>query len=149
MLYRLREKKKWSKQDQQHLCAGFQESVVDVLVRKTIAASEALSVENVVVGGGVAANRLLRERFARISKHGSPRVLVADPAFCTDNAVMIAAAAYFKATYARVRQRGPLRIEPRLHLPFALRFPKAPGNFASFPLPLQLAVAVSSDAGQR
>ncbi len=64
MLYRLREKKKWSARDQQNLCAGFQEAVVDVLVRKTIAAADALSIKNVVVGGGVAANRLLRDRFA-------------------------------------------------------------------------------------
>jgi N6-L-threonylcarbamoyladenine synthase len=135
MLYRLREKKKWSPQDKRDLCAGFQDAVVDILVRKTVAAAEALSIKNVIVGGGVAANRLLRERFKQISKRGGPRILTADPAFCTDNAVMIAAAAYFKTTYARPRRREPLRIEPQLRLPLARRFPKAPGNFASFPLP--------------
>jgi N6-L-threonylcarbamoyladenine synthase len=135
MLYRIREKKRWTLRDKKNLCAGFQDSVVDVLVRKTIAAAHALGVKTVVVGGGVAANRELRRRFETISKKGPVRVLVADPQFCTDNAVMIAAAGYFKATTARSVRQQPLRIEPQLRLPMARRFPKASGTFASFPLP--------------
>jgi N6-L-threonylcarbamoyladenine synthase len=135
MLYRLKEKKTWSLAAKRDLCAGFQDSVIDVLVRKTFAAAAALKLRTVVVGGGVAANRLLRRRLEQTARAQKIRLLVANPALCTDNAVMIGAAAYFKTTYARASRKDPLRIEPQLHIPLAARFPKAPGNFATFPLP--------------
>jgi N6-L-threonylcarbamoyladenine synthase len=75
-----------------NLAAGFQESVVDVLVRKTLMAAEAVGARCIAVVGGVAANRALRERFLAAS---SLPVHVARPEFSTDNAAMIAGAAFF------------------------------------------------------
>jgi N6-L-threonylcarbamoyladenine synthase len=76
------------------LCASFQAAVVDVLVRKTLAAAERVGVRHIVVTGGVAANSSLRNAFtAQAKKH---KVHVASTLLCTDNAVMIAVAGYYK-----------------------------------------------------
>jgi N6-L-threonylcarbamoyladenine synthase len=78
------------------LIASFQHSVVGNLMRQTWAAAEAFGARGIVVSGGVAANSELRERFtAEAERRGVP---VAFPtlAMSTDNAAMIAAAAWPK-----------------------------------------------------
>ncbi|MCC2684380.1 MAG: tRNA threonylcarbamoyladenosine modification protein TsaD [Paenibacillaceae bacterium] len=79
-----------------HVARGFQESVIDVLVEKAIRAARAYGAKQLLLAGGVAANRGLRERLAeRCAAEGLP--LLAPPlALCTDNAAMIGAAAYVK-----------------------------------------------------
>ena len=76
------------------LAAAFQESIVDVLVNKTIAAVKKTGAHGVIMGGGVTANLLLRERMA-IAADGLP-VIVPSPNLSVDNGAMIAAAAYFE-----------------------------------------------------
>ena len=73
------------------LAAAYQEAIVDVLVEKTARAAREQHARSVLVSGGVAANRLLRRRLA--AKVHVP-LYVPDPQFCTDNAAMIAGAAY-------------------------------------------------------
>ncbi|MBA2452329.1 MAG: tRNA (adenosine(37)-N6)-threonylcarbamoyltransferase complex transferase subunit TsaD [Chloroflexia bacterium] len=73
------------------LAASYQEAIVDVLVQKTARAAADQHVASVMVAGGVAANALLRRRLAHNVK---VPVHVPDLQFCTDNAAMIAAAAY-------------------------------------------------------
>jgi N6-L-threonylcarbamoyladenine synthase len=76
------------------LIASFQHAVVGDLMKKTFAAAESLNVDRILVTGGVAANRELRERFtAEAARQGIP---IAFPtlALSTDNAAMIAAAAW-------------------------------------------------------
>ena len=76
------------------LAASFQHAVVGDLMKKTFAAAEALGAKRVLVTGGVAANRELRERFtAEVARRGV-RVAFPTPALSTDNAAMIAAAAW-------------------------------------------------------
>ncbi len=74
------------------LCAAFQHRVVEVLVRKTIAAALRERVSTVVLGGGVAANRELRARMSEACAKRELRVVLPAPASCTDNAAMIAMA---------------------------------------------------------
>jgi len=78
--------------DPADVAAGFQESVVDVLVEKTARAAEALGAREVLLAGGVAANRLLR---GRMRERLSLPVRYPPIWLCTDNAAMIAAAGYF------------------------------------------------------
>jgi N6-L-threonylcarbamoyladenine synthase len=78
--------------DAANLAAGFQESVIDVLVKKTVAAAQAFSVATISVVGGVAANGALA---AGMRRDAPCAVLVARREYTTDNAAMIAAAAYF------------------------------------------------------
>jgi len=92
--------------------AGFQDAVVDVLVKKATRAAEECGAKCVLVSGGVAANSLLRERLA---KEASVSVYIPPLSFCTDNAAMIAACSFFSAGPAT--PGGPaLDVEPGLSL---------------------------------
>jgi N6-L-threonylcarbamoyladenine synthase len=75
------------------MAAGFQEAVVDVLVGKTIQAAEDVGARQIALAGGVAANKRLRELMLARTKLP---VLIPDVDLCTDNAAMIASAAYFR-----------------------------------------------------
>ena len=77
-----------------NLLASFQETVIQDLVRKTMRAAEELEVESVIVTGGVASNGRLREEFQKQAE--GLRVFFPSRALSTDNAAMIAAAAYPK-----------------------------------------------------
>jgi N6-L-threonylcarbamoyladenine synthase len=76
------------------LIASFQNAVVGDLMKKTFAAAEALAAERILVTGGVAANRELRERFSAEAARRGISVAFPTPALSTDNAAMIAAAAW-------------------------------------------------------
>ncbi|MBU1141350.1 MAG: tRNA (adenosine(37)-N6)-threonylcarbamoyltransferase complex transferase subunit TsaD [Firmicutes bacterium] len=76
------------------VCASFQASVLDVLIEKTRMAAEALDVKQIIVAGGVAANQGLRKRiFAEIP---DKEIIIPSMKYCTDNAAMIAAAAFYQ-----------------------------------------------------
>jgi N6-L-threonylcarbamoyladenine synthase len=72
------------------VCAAFQAAVTGVLARKVIEAAQRERVGDVVLGGGVAANRELRRRVSDLGAVRGLRVLLPDPISCTDNAAMIA-----------------------------------------------------------
>jgi N6-L-threonylcarbamoyladenine synthase len=74
--------------------ASFQHAVVGDLLKKTFAAAEALGASRILVTGGVAANRELRERFTAEAAQRGLRVAFPTLAMSTDNAAMIAAAAW-------------------------------------------------------
>jgi N6-L-threonylcarbamoyladenine synthase len=87
------------------LAASFQASVVDVLVSKTLAAARAYKAKEILVAGGVSANRALRETF--LAQKEFP-VNIPALSLCTDNAAMIASAGYFR--YA-LGHRDPLNLD--------------------------------------
>ena len=96
----------------QEVAAAFQESVVDVIVVKALRAAEMHGVRGIVLGGGVTANVLLRERM--VDRASFP-VFIPSPALCTDNGAMVAACAFY------LRARGishglDLDVEPSLGL---------------------------------
>jgi N6-L-threonylcarbamoyladenine synthase len=76
------------------LMASFQHAVVGDLLKKTFAASESLEVGRILVTGGVAANRELRARFTAEAARRGLKVSFPTLALSTDNAAMIAAAAW-------------------------------------------------------
>ena len=79
------------------ICASFQEAVIDVLVTKTLDAARQSGVSRVVVGGGVSANKRLRQYFQEQCQKEKIDLFIPRPQFCTDNAAMIAAAGYFSS----------------------------------------------------
>jgi N6-L-threonylcarbamoyladenine synthase len=72
--------------------ASFQLAIADVLVVKTIEAAKQLNVEQILLSGGVAANKTLTQQF--LAKSPVP-VLIPPPHLCTDNAAMVAACGYY------------------------------------------------------
>ena len=78
------------------VAASFQESVVDVLVTKTIKAAKEHKIDKVAIAGGVAANSHLREKMKNSCAQEGITLYCPSPVYCTDNAAMIGAAAYYE-----------------------------------------------------
>jgi N6-L-threonylcarbamoyladenine synthase len=76
------------------ICAGFQEAVVDVLVRVSLSAAKTSTSRRLVLAGGVACNGRLRSRLTAQAAEEDVHVYYPTPSLCTDNAAMIAAAGY-------------------------------------------------------
>jgi N6-L-threonylcarbamoyladenine synthase len=100
------------------VAASFQDAVVDVLVTKARRAAREVGAKGLCLGGGVAANSALRERFVRACDEDGVRAFVPSRAMCTDNAAMIAAAGWW-----RLNADGPSALDtgaaPNLRLPLA------------------------------
>jgi N6-L-threonylcarbamoyladenine synthase len=78
------------------VAASFQAAVVDVLVAKCARAVEQVSARTLAIGGGVAANRALRAAVGELATSMGVRCALPSFAYCTDNAAMIAAAAFHR-----------------------------------------------------
>ncbi|CAN5176065.1 tRNA (adenosine(37)-N6)-threonylcarbamoyltransferase complex transferase subunit TsaD [soil metagenome] len=102
------------------LAHAFQDSVVDVLATKTLRAVEATGARTIILGGGVAANSVLRERINDGARRIGVPLVVPRPGLCTDNAAMIGAAGFFRA---RTGTRGGTDLAARPSLKLALPDP--------------------------
>ncbi|NJD02537.1 MAG: tRNA (adenosine(37)-N6)-threonylcarbamoyltransferase complex transferase subunit TsaD [Ruminiclostridium sp.] len=78
------------------LCASFQQAVVDVLVKNTVEAALVREAGKIALAGGVAANSLLRRCMKEAAEKKGIEVYYPKPVLCTDNAAMIASAAFFE-----------------------------------------------------
>lgn len=88
------------------VAASFQAAVVDTLVDKTRRALAEVGAKTVCIGGGVAANSLLRERMLDLATAEGLRCFLPSRSMCTDNAAMVAAAAWW-----RYKADGPTSLE--------------------------------------
>ena len=98
VLYYIRDNKPSAishKQFAANICASFQQAVVDVLVYKTTKAVEEFKAKSILLCGGVAANKFLQKQLLAMSHKLSANFHVPPFKYNTDNAVMIAAGAYF------------------------------------------------------
>lgn len=97
VLYKLQELKILNRELKIAFCGEFQQAVIDVLISKTIKAAKKYKAKTIMLSGGVAANEELRKQFQERAKKETPnaKCQMPDVKFCTDNAAMIACAAYF------------------------------------------------------
>ena len=77
----------------QDIVASYQEAIIDVLSKKAIKACKEFNAKTIVVAGGVACNKVLRERMAKLTPKGV-KLRIAKPVHCTDNAAMVAGIGY-------------------------------------------------------
>jgi N6-L-threonylcarbamoyladenine synthase len=89
VLYYLKDKKTGAKLNQD-LAASFQESAINVLIRKSLLACKRKGVAQLLIGGGVVANSCLRQRFTAGSKVAGVNCFFPDINLCMDNAAMVA-----------------------------------------------------------
>ena len=76
--------------------ASFQEAIVEVLIKKTVAAALRIGVPRILMAGGVASNARLREQMQAACDAADLTLFYPPPVFCTDNGAMIAAMGYFR-----------------------------------------------------
>lgn len=94
--YLRRAEKNGEKVDRANLAASFQKAATEVLIDKTINAAQTAGVSYIFIAGGVASNTRLRNELTKRAAAMSYRVICPPPVLCTDNAAMVAGAAYYK-----------------------------------------------------
>ena len=99
------------------VAASFQEAVVDSLVTKARRAATVVGAKGIALGGGVAANSLLRRRLSAACDEDGIRAFLPSRAMCTDNAAMIAAAGWH-----RLGSDGPTTLDVGAHPGLRLSF---------------------------
>lgn len=89
------ETQKGNKINVEDIAKSFQETVIDILTKKTMRALKEYKVNNLIVCGGVAANSGLRNRLEALSNDNNINLSIPPIKYCTDNAAMIAASGYY------------------------------------------------------
>lgn len=84
------------------LCTSFQNRVIEIITKKTMRALREYNVENLIVAGGVSANKGLRKRLQELCDENNYNLTVPDFKYCTDNATMIGAAGYYAYKLNRI-----------------------------------------------
>ncbi len=100
-------------QDRANLAAATQEAIVDVLVKKSLAALKSTGLSRLVVAGGVGANRLLRSTLDAQCARRKARVHYPELHLCTDNGAMIALAAALRLQAGRAQARRDYEFDVR------------------------------------
>ena len=77
------------------MACSFQNKVVEILTKKTMKALKEYNVHNLIIAGGVSANKGIREEFTRVCNENKINLTIPRLEYCTDNAAMIGAAGYY------------------------------------------------------
>ncbi len=105
-----------TRQSRADIARGFEEAVVDVLVRKSLAAVDEAARRELVVAGGVGANEHLRARLRQEAAGRGIEVFFPPPALCTDNGAMIAFAGALRLAAAAGQRPLAYSVQPRWDL---------------------------------
>ena len=99
------------------MAASVEQAIVDVLVGKTVRAAKKYDAKTVLLGGGVSANKLLRQTLKRrIQKETNSELLTPPYQLTTDNAGMIAGAAFWHCVYGNTVNYSKIVADPNLRL---------------------------------
>ncbi len=88
------------------VCKSFQEAVVDVLIEKSFRLAREKNMDKIVLCGGVSANSRIREAFEEKGREENIKIYYPDLKLCTDNAAMIASAAYYEYISGKVDEEN-------------------------------------------
>jgi N6-L-threonylcarbamoyladenine synthase len=97
-------------------CASFEQAIIDVLVTKTLRAAEEYKPKTIVLGGGVSANKKLRETLIQTFSNTGITFLYPELQYAMDNATMIAIAGYYKALKNEFTDWKDLKADPQWEL---------------------------------
>ena len=84
------------------LAASFQNRVIKILTKKTMKALKKYNVNNLIIAGGVSANKGIRDEFEKLCQQENINLSIPDLKYCTDNAAMIGAAGYYAYKLSRI-----------------------------------------------
>jgi N6-L-threonylcarbamoyladenine synthase len=117
LLYQLQKDKNWRKRLPEY-CYEYQQAIIDILISKTIKAAQKIKARTVMLSGGVSANSDLRTQMANIVKTKLPQVNFLIPAreYTTDNATMIAVAAFFQLRHKKPVDFRRMKVDASLQL---------------------------------
>ncbi|MBM3257996.1 MAG: tRNA (adenosine(37)-N6)-threonylcarbamoyltransferase complex transferase subunit TsaD [Candidatus Nealsonbacteria bacterium] len=113
-------KERKSKQYIQEMSAEIQQTIIDVLIKKTLKTAKDYRVKSIILSGGVAANKELRKQFLTAINNQHSKIILSlpDEKLCTDNAAMVAVAGYFnwqkKKNWKEIEANANLRISDEL-----------------------------------
>ncbi|MCX6713656.1 MAG: hypothetical protein NTV48_00945, partial [Candidatus Vogelbacteria bacterium] len=92
------------------IAKDFQQACIDVLIAKTAKAIDKYQPKNLIIGGGVVANLELRKQFTeKIATYPKIKLLIPEGKFSTDNASMIAVAAYLQVQNKKIPKNSPIK----------------------------------------
>jgi len=94
----------------------FQNSVIEVLIKKTLLASQKFKAKTVIAGGGVIANSALREALTKMASDNDLKLLIPELSYSTDNATMIALAAGLRLLAGKQKKSSSFKAEGNLNL---------------------------------
>ena len=121
VLYENLKKSEKIREDERYIkemCKEIQQSIIDVLIKKTIKAGMDYKAKTIIIGGGVAGNNELRKQFAQKVKKSLPdaRLLIPDIKHCSDNGLMVAVSGYFKAKENKFEKWQNLEVDANLRI---------------------------------
>jgi N6-L-threonylcarbamoyladenine synthase len=116
VLYEAQKHLPLSKQVKNDLAASLQAAIVETLIAKTQAAAEQYKPRTLMLGGGVAANKQLREHFIVLADQLNLNYSIPPMVYCTDNAAMIGLAAHYRIKNKKARFTNNFSAEPNLPL---------------------------------
>ena len=96
------EEQRGNKINDANLAASFQNRVIKILTKKTMKALKKYNVDNLIIAGGVSANKGLRDEFKKLCDENNINLSIPDLKYCTDNAAMIGAAGYYAYKLSRI-----------------------------------------------
>jgi N6-L-threonylcarbamoyladenine synthase len=116
VLYEVQRHTKIDKKLKHDVAASVQTAIIETLIVKLEQAAKKYKVKTLMLGGGVAANKMLREEFLKLSNKLNLNYSIPPMAYCTDNAAMIGLAAYYRIKNKKSYYSQDFGAEPNLKL---------------------------------
>ena len=113
VLYNAKENKVKSEEYVREMCREIQQSIIDVLIFKTMKAAKNCEAKSIIIGGGVTANKELKKQFKSKAKEENISLFYPEKKYCTDNAAMAAITGYLREKpikWNKVEAKANLRI---------------------------------------